>query len=150
MLQLSQEFRNKLIDLINKEWVSKISSADDYDFIQTDGTISTIDLSKITQYFELKFYYDIGNDVVTIEYKSLNDIVNNWELKFCLTESEIVQVDKILVDLSKYFADDVNQDFEKSRIIELYQNDRLFITNKGHKIILDDDEFKNFVNKYSN
>ena len=51
---------------------------------------------------------------------------------------------------TSYFAYDTNQDFEKDRIIELYQNNRLFITKNGHKIILDDDEFNNYVDKYTN
>ena len=38
----------------------------------------------------------------------------------------------------------------RNRIIELYQNNRLFITKNGHKIILDDDEFNNYVDKYTN
>lgn len=60
------------------------------------------------------------------------------------------QIDKSLFDLSIYFAYDTNQDFKKNRIIELYQNNRLFITKNGHKIILDDDEFNNYVDKYTN
>ena len=150
MIQLSEKLRNRLIEITNKEWISKINSKEDFDFIQTDGTVATIDLSRHNQYFELKYYCDLGNDDVIIEYKSLNEIINNWELKFCLSESEISQIDKSLFDLSIYFAYDTNQDFKKNRIIELYQNNRLFITKNGHKIILDDDEFNNYVDKYTN
>lgn len=36
MIQLSEKLRNRLIEITNKEWISKINSKEDFDFIQTD------------------------------------------------------------------------------------------------------------------
>jgi len=153
---LPQELVLDIINLINCQWQN--FDLKDIDRIQTSSSCVCFNLSKENEYFKLFLYNDIGNDSIIVEYKKLNEIVNDFEIKICLNSEMIQLINKDLINISKIFACDMSllivlehsSNIRKVKIVmdfflKLYKENRITV-NSEFRVCIDSIDL---VNKYT-